>query len=92
MLCECAQNLFLEKVLDASLYHSSTDLARAWVMSACARTKQWWQSLSLLPWLPPNLPWLYWLITAMSLVGNYHWLAVKVSTATAFVLPFDLFQ
>lgn len=61
------QSLFLEQVLDTSLHHSSTDLAKPRVMSVCARREQW-QSLSLSPWLHPNLLWVYPVITALPLL------------------------
>lgn len=52
LCCVKVWSLFLEQVLDASLGHSSTDLAKPWVMSTCARKN----SASHLAYFPGSHP------------------------------------
>lgn len=94
MLCECVRNLFLEKVLDASLCHFSTDLAKAWVMTAGARKNSGGSCLAYFPGSHPTFPgYTGSLLPCPWLVITIRWLlAVRVSSVNAFVLPFDLVQ
>lgn len=88
LCCVNVRSLFLEQVLDASLCHSSTDLAKPWVMSTYARKKKKNSASHLLPWLPPNLPCIYQVINALSLAGNYlPWLRLSAITAVALPCP-----